>query len=320
MQLSAIDLNLLVALDALLQEGSVTRAGQRIGLSQPAMSRALSRLRELFDDPILVRRGGAMQPTPRAERLRPRVKHVLEQISDALFEEEPFDPATCHRLFTIAASDYCGLLVLPRLMARLGEVAPGIEVRIRPQSELSAAARTTGGKQGGPGPSHGRLIAGLLDGSLDLAMGTFLSVPETIARGQLFEDGFVCAVRRGHPLAGKRLTLKRFCQFGHVLVTSPSDGPGVVDVALAARGLERRVAVRVPHFSVAPAVVAETDFITTLAEKIAERCTQDLSLFRPPIDLARFPVSVLWNPLAERDAGLMWLRDLLSEVTAAFRG
>lgn len=308
--LSSIDLNLLVALDALLRERSVTRAGQRIGLSQPAMSRALSRLRALLDDPILVRRGRAMRATPRAERLGPKVKQLLEQVHETLFDHEVFDPATCKRLFTIAASDYCGLVILPRLIARIAGVAPGVGIRVRPLSRLMI----------GPGEASG-MVAGLLDGTLDLAVGTFPQVPDSLARADLFHDDFVCAVRAGHPKVKKRLTLERFCRLGHVLVTSPRDGPGVVDAVLESRGMSRQVAVRVPHFSVAPAVVAETDLVVTLARKIAQGAGEahGLALFQPPIPLPSFPVSVLWHRLAARDAGLGWLREILVEVTEIHR-
>lgn len=298
MELAGVDLNLLVALDALLSERNVTRAGERIGLSQPATSRALARLRELFDDPLLVRGKEGMRPTPRAEQLAPEVKRILADIRGSLFDRAVFDPATDSRTFTVAVNDYVGAALLPEVVSRIRQAAPSITLRFRSlPREVPARA--------------------LADGTLDLAVGTFLRVPERLAVRELLTDSFVCAVRAGHPLAKGKLTLKRFVAFDHLLIASPGEGPGVVDLALDQHGLSRRVAVYVPHFLVAPAVVATTDVIVTLARRIATKTAKSdgLTLLEPPsaLKLPEFPVQMIWHPRTEEDPGALWLRERFVE-------
>lgn len=293
LKLSAIDLNLLVVLDALLREPSVTKAGKRVGLSQPATSHALGRLRELFGDPLLVREGRRMHHTELAQRLAPRVRRVLSEVEATLAAGRSFDPATSQRAFRIATNDYCGTLLLPSLVARFAEAAPGCSIDVH--------------------PLHGGLPAGPLErGELDMVLGTYIQASEDVRVETLFEETFSCLVPRGF---GARLSLQAFAEARHLLVANPGYGPGVVDIALAERGLRRHVAARVPHFMVAPAIAARSGLVLTLPTRIAKALRGDaLRLRRPPLPLQGFEVQMLWPASRELDPGATWLRQLLREL------
>jgi DNA-binding transcriptional LysR family regulator len=250
MHLHDIDLNLLVALDALLTERNVTEAADRIGLSQSAMSHALGRLRKLIGDPLLVRTPEGMVPTPRAQALAEPVRQILTQVRRTLQEPLIFEPASARQTFTLAATDYAELLLLPRLMERLATMAPGISLNVLPLGE-------------------GVPKAVLESGRLDLALGPFREKPSELHHQTLFHERFVCVVRADHPSVGKQLSLKKFLALSHVLISPRGTVAGVVDHALAAQGLQRHVALSIPHFLVAPLVVAQTDLIVTLAERVA---------------------------------------------------
>jgi DNA-binding transcriptional LysR family regulator len=293
-ELAGVDLNLLVALDALLAEANVTRAAARVGLSQPAMSRALGRLRDLLGDPLLVRDGARMRPTARAEAVAPRVRQILAEVQATLRDAVPFDPARHARTFVLATNDYCGALLLPGLIQRLRDEAPRVDLKVRALGPATP-------------------VEALAEGALDLAVGTFMDHPPSLARETLFEDGFVCAVRAGHPLAAGRLTLRRYAAAEHLLVSAPGEGPGVADLALAEHGLGRRVAVRVPHFLLALRLVEGTDLLLTLPRRLAEGAAAErgLVLLKPPLALPRFTVEALVHPRAGTDPGLVWLRGLI---------
>jgi len=293
LNLAAIDLNLLVALDALLREENVTVAGRRIGLSQPAMSHALGRLRELLDDELLVREGRVMRRTELGRQLTPAVRRLVGDIEATLLARRRFDPATSQRSFRIAANDHAGAVLLPALFARVRRAAPGVQLDILPQ-------------QGAPAEAE------LARGDLDAVIGTFVRVAPPLVERVLFREGFVCAVRRDHPAAG-RLTLRRYVELDHLLVASPGYGPGVVDLALEARGMQRRVAMRVPHFLVAPAIVARTDLVLTLPRRVlAAADASALRVSRPPLPLEDFPVQLIWHQRADSDPGAAWLREQIA--------
>jgi DNA-binding transcriptional LysR family regulator len=300
--LAGIDLNLLLALDALLLEENVTRAAARIGLSQPATSHALSRLRELLVDPILVREGGTMRSSALGRRLAPEVRRILAEVEVALFGHHLFDPLSSKRTFRLAANDYCGAVLLPDLVARMRSAAPGTRLDVREQI--------------GPAP-----IAELARGELDLALGTFLEQAPELTTQVLFEESFVCLVRRGHPAARRQLTLEAYAALDHLLVVSPGYGPGVVDHALSQLGMKRNVAVRVPHFLVAPAIVAKSDLIVTLPARLAVGSAHLDGLLRlvPPLALRAFPVSAAWHPRAESEPALVWLRGVLLAAASTLR-
>jgi DNA-binding transcriptional LysR family regulator len=293
-RLASIDLNLLVALDALLRDANVTAAGRRIGLSQSAMSHALARLRDVLGDPLLVREGRMMRTTAFAERIALRVRHLIGDIEATLLAHKSFDPETATRTFRIATNDYCGAVLMPDALARIRRSAPGLAV------ELHAYR--------GRAP-----VQELARGEIDVAVGIFLDSDAGLERRVLFEENFRCLVRKGHPRVRERLTLQRFLELDHVLVTSPDYGPGVVDMALAKRGLRRRVVARVPHFLVAPALVARTDLVVTLPTRVARLAADahGLRMLAPPLDLPPFAVQMVWHVIAKDDTASHWLRATL---------
>lgn len=298
MNLNRVDLNLLVAFDALLSEQSVTRAAERLGLSQPAMSSALGRLRRLVGDPILVRTATRMVPTQRAMELVGPVREILRQVEAALATPAPFDPASTKRRFRIATNDYVEVVLLPKLVRELARAAPGIDLDVRPlEPDFPDEALQTG--------------------KLDLAIGFAHSAPVELHSKILFKDRFICAVRADHPGVGRRLTPQQYAVLPHVMV-SPSGGvTGVVDSALSLHGLERRVAVTVPHFVVAPHVVAQSDCVVTLAERVARTFAEilPLRLIKPPIVLPGFRIAMIWHERNAHDPAQQWLRDTLAAVS-----
>ena len=293
-----LDLNLLVALDALLAEGNVTRAAERLGLTQPAMSHALNRLRALLDDPVLVRTPRGMVPTARAEELAPAIRSALDDIDRALRGRPAFDPATSTRAFTIAAVDHGELVILPPLLARIAAEAPKIDLLVRPlrldliEEELES-------------------------GAVDLAF-SVLSAGDNLAtfRQRLFHESFVCLVRADHPTVGETLTLEEFVALDHALVGPRGRRGGIVDTELQKLGLSRRVALMVPHFLVAPMVVAKSDLILTAPERIARAFAAILPLriVPTPFELKGFDVSQIWHERQSHDPALTWLRGLILEI------
>jgi DNA-binding transcriptional LysR family regulator len=295
--LAGVDLNLLVALDALLEAENVTRAARRIGLSQSALSSALGRLRHLFGDPILVRAKGGMAPTPLARRMREPVRRALDEVAGMLRPAGPFDPRTPHR-FRIAVTDYVGLVLLPAIAARILRAGPAIDLEVRTLDDWN-------------------LPADELDrGALDLAVSFFRDVPPRLRAEHLFDESFVCAVRRGHPAVGRRLGLRQYTALPHLLVSPRAGVTGTVDAALAARGLSRRVAVTVPHFAVAPAVLGRTDCVATLAERVARVGARmaSLRLLAPPLPLPTFAVQMVWHPQTAADPAATWLREQIRKA------
>ncbi|MDB4935268.1 MAG: Transcriptional regulator [Labilithrix sp.] len=299
--LEALDLNLLVALRALLVEGHVTKAAARVGLSQPAMSHALARLRELLGDPLLVRTATGMKPTARAESMRLPLERALEDLGRALASPAPFDPRLSTRKFRIATNDYMELVLLPRLLARLWAEAPGIDVRLTNLAD--------------------RANEDLTEGRIDFAMGVVgelgaPDVPQGIRSQRLVSDGFVCVVREGHPVVKKRLSLDDFIALPHALVAPRGTTGSVVDSALQAIGKKRRVAVEVPHFLVAPHVVRETDVVLTLAKRVALVLGPLLGLrqLAPPLELPGFTMTLLWHERQHADPAHAWLRSLMTSV------
>ena len=290
--LRRVDLNLLPVLDALIGERHVTRAARKVGLSQPATSHALARLRELLGDALLVRGPGGLVPTPRALALAPRVREALELMARALADEPAFAPASARRAFHVAASDYAELVVLPGLVAALRAQAPGVELWSHPVPADPAAA--------------------LADGTVDVCLVPRRGAwPAGVYERRLFDESFTCVVRYGHPAARRRLTLPRFCELDHLLVAPRGTTGSYVDDALAAVGRTRRVAVAVPHFLVAPHVVAATDLIATLATRVARAFEPTLGLvaLSPPVELTGFTIAMVWHERGQRDPAQRWLRE-----------
>jgi DNA-binding transcriptional LysR family regulator len=264
------------------------------------MSHALARLRELFGDPLLVRTGGGMFPTPRAEEIAPALARALEDLGRIVAAPERFDPTTSRRTFTIVADDYTELVLLPKLLARIWAEAPGIDVRVRP---------------------HGRWHDDIVEGRAD-----FASVPAQAVRTsssgvvvqKLLHEDYVCVVRADHPRVKKKITLADYVALPHALIAPRGESGSVVDDALARLRKTRRVAIEIPHFLVAPHVVRTTDVVLMLAERVANVMAEPLGLrvLAPPAELALtgFDMFVAWHERQRSDAAHAWMRRLLSDV------
>jgi DNA-binding transcriptional LysR family regulator len=305
--LGTFDLNLLLALDALLTERSVTRAAAHIGITQSAASHALARLRKLTGDALLVRGRDGMVPTLRAEAMGAPLRRALEDIRGTLSPPRAFDPKTARLRVFIGTSDYAELVLLPGVMARLGREAPGVELRV-------VALRDEPG-------------ADLASGKLDVVLMPPLPSEEgpSIRRRQILEERFVCVARREHPLAKKKaLTLSRFAAASHALISPWGMEGGFVDDALARLGLKRRVTVALPHAMVAPHIIAASDLLLTMAERVARVLAPplDLVVIEPPPELllTGFTISMLWHERTHSDPARRWLRDVIvTEATKRSR-
>jgi len=294
--LHELDLNLLVALRALLAERHVTRAAGRLGVTQPAMSHALSRLRAALGDPLFVRTPAGMMPTPRAEAMAGPLEHTLEELARIVGPPPTFDPSRSTRRFRVVTDDYGGLVVLPKLVQRVWQRAPGVDIVALPN-----------------GPRAGRDLA---EGRVDAILGIVDAVG-TVAGAysqRLFHEKFVCVVREGHPTVRKRISLEAFIGLPHALVSPIGKSGSVVDTALAKLGRKRRVAIEIPHFLVAPHVVRQTDVVLTLAERIAMLAGDGLRILPHPLDLRGFTVSLLWHERRHADPAHVWLRSVVADV------
>lgn len=298
MNISAVNLNLLTAFEALFEEQSVTGAARRSGVTQPAMSNTLAQLRQLFDDPLFVRQRTGLSPTPRARELIEPIRQGLRLLASAL-SEPGFDPRTSQRRFVIMASDYVELVLLPRLLRRLSRQAPGVRVQLRPWGLHEAPPE-------------------LSRGEADLMLGFYDKLPARHHEQPLFDDEYVCVVRRRHPSVKSKLTLQRYLQLSHVLVSARPDSPGSVDRALAALGKQRTIGARVSHFLSVPVLVAQTDFVAALDRRVAEVFARPLGLklFAPPLSLPRGTVGQVWHEQQHRDPAQIWLRQTIAEVAA----
>ncbi|ULO23797.1 LysR family transcriptional regulator [Methylocystis sp. SB2] len=304
-ELHNFDLNLLVAFDLLMEEKNVSRAAERLFVTQSAMSHTLQRLRQQLDDPLLVKTPGGMKPTERALSLVDPVKALLRDIKRLIRAPEEFVPAQSRRRFVIAATDYMDLLVLPPLIERIALGAPGIDIHVK---------RTES-----PFPE-----ADLEHNDLDVVLGfdAILKPPGYLSRTKLFDDRMACVVGMQH-MIGKsgRLTLEEYVLRKHMLISRTGTRVGLIDEWLAERGLARRIALIVPHFLSAPFIVAKTDMILSLPERIAIDFIglAPLKIVSIPIELPAYDLVMVWHPLHDLDPAHRWLRDQIVEVSRNLR-
>ena len=278
-------------LRALLVETSVSAAARRIGIGQPAMSAALSRLRDLFDDPILVRTPRGMEPTARAKALAGSLRIALADLRALVEPERDFDPGASRRAFRLSGGDYAGMTILPPLMARFQRDAPGIDVRFRYVEKIA--------------------ILNLLDADeIDLALAVMDDLPKRFLSEPVLEETFVCAVRRNHPLEAEPLTLAQFAAADHLLVTERADERGYVDDVLARKGLTRRIAITVPSAALVAGVLCHSDLIATIPRRAGRRIAADtgITLIELPFAARAWTMAMIWTERTARDPGLTWLR------------
>lgn len=299
MDLHGIDLNLLVAFDALIAERSVTRAGRRIGRTQPAMSAALSRLRSLLRDELFVRGPTGLQPTPRALDLAEPLGQALAQIQRTLEFTQEFDGRSSRATLNLGLSEHPAYVLLPCLVERLRDVAPAITLRVRGFTARDDAVT-------------------MLDaGDVDLAVGAPPTNPTgRILTRPLFHERYVCIVRRGHPAAGGPLDLDTFLGLSHLLVSPENDRFGQVDAALAKQGLKRRLALTLPQMYAAPTLVARSDMISTVMAGIvvASGFADKLSVLEPPLELDPVPFVMMWHRRNDVHPAQRWFRECVATL------
>jgi len=301
--LARIDLNLLLVLDALLIERHVTRAGERAGLSQPATSNALKRLRVLLDDPLLVRSGNSMELTERARQLQTDLRPALEALHSALDTPDPFDPGTCDATIRVATTDHVMLRVLPGLQRQLSAEAPAIRLDFQTLGVID-------------GPEL------LRRNDLDVLIGVYRRLDPTLRRARCFDEDTVALMRSGHPvlqdapLADDHLTEQQLFAHQHLRIAPTRDDPGAIARAIGARSKARHVALTVPNYLPAPYVVAETDLIVVLSRSVADLFARQLELVVRPIsiDLPLQEFDVIWHPRHDDTPHVQWLISTLQKV------
>jgi DNA-binding transcriptional LysR family regulator len=295
--MSIPDFNLLVTLDVLLAEGSVARAAKRLGLSPSAMSRALARLRETTGDPLLVRAGRGLVPTPRALELRERVSQLVQEAEAVLRPAEQPDLKQLVRTFTLRTSEGFVENFGAGLIARIAEQAPGVRLRFMHKPDKDST--------------------GLRDGTVDLETGVVgkAAGPELRTQG-LFRDRFIGVVRAGHPLCHGEITPERYAAGGHISVSRRGLDKGPIDEALAALQLQRQIVTTVAGFSTALALARSCDLIASVPERHTANLRSGMHGFALPLSLPAFTVAMLWHPRLDADPVHRWLRGCLREVCA----
>ena len=289
-----LDLNLLLTLDVLLAEQNVTRTAQRRNLSQPSVSVQLAKLREFFDDPLLLPGPRGMRPTARADELREPLRRALAALDQAVSAGEVFDPSTAKNTWNLGAADYGeSTIVLPALRA-LRRAAPSARLAI---FETSPA----------------RIIRKMEQGTLDLAFHTGEAVMNGLHSRLLFAERYVLVSRKRHPQVKGEISRSAFCALEHVIV-SPDGGGfyGNTDIALAATGLSRRVVMSVPHFLFVVQVLMTTDLVAMLPERLV-RGNPALQVTTPPLDVSGFEMYMVWHERAHRDPAHQWLREFIAD-------
>jgi len=296
MQLHQIDTNLLVALDVLLQERHVTRAAQRLGITQSAMSQTLQRLRDILDDPILVRSGRTMIATPRCEAVAGPLRTALRDL-ERVFYDEDIDPQSITRGFTMTCLDTYAISVVPQLFARVASMAPAVEVTVMPYD-------------------RDRVWDWLRNGDAELAITGPDDPPSDMLSVPFLAESMLGVARRGHPLLDGEMTLERYVQWPHAVFRITGRGDHAIDRDLAERGLHRRIVGRTPYFLSAPAIVASSDLVMTVPSSAARIFAEhwSLELFTPPTGPMPYQANLSWARWMDADPGHRWLREQVLEI------
>ena len=296
------DLNLLPIFVALMEERSVTRAAERMGMTQPALSNALARLRQMLQDQLFVRERYGIQPTPIALELSPLIAEALAQLDDAVLGQQAFDPANAERLFTIAPNGYVEFVLVPAVLARLAKVAPGIKLRLTPYG-------------------NDLVETGVVSGTTALVLGRIVDPPNNLVVQHLIDEGLACAVRADHPAIGDAMTREQFETMKHVNIVPPGRMRAGLFQALSQQQLKRDVAISVTNFFAAAEMVAVTDYCATLPSLICRQLMHDprLKVLPAPVDLGSFPVEMAWHVRYRHDPAHRWLRALIGEVITDFK-
>lgn len=302
MNFHGIDLNLLVAFDALTNERNVTRAASRVGVSQPAMSAALSRLRKLFGDPLFVRSADGLLPTPRARDLAEPISQALRQIESSLVRKPEFVPGKASLTFKLGLSDYPAFVLLPSLLQTLGKKAPDVSLNVHAFNDRDHAVDL--------------LDAGAIDSAI--------SVPPTHADGRILmrpvlRDEFVTIVASDHPAARRGMNMKTYLKLPHVLVSPEGELYGLVDQALAQQGKKRKLALTLTQMFAVPAIVARTSMTATVMKRVAlhSPASRQLVLFPPPVTLPEVVFDLIWHRRSDSHPAQLWFREFIAEHAAS---
>lgn len=292
------DLNLLRVFLMLMEERSTTRAADRLGITQPALSNSLSRLRDLLHDPLFVRERYGMMPTERALEMAPVILDAMGKLDELVLGQQGFDPAKAQQTITIAPNSYVEYVLIPSVVARIREIAPGIRLRIIPYGNDLAET-------------------GVVSGTTALVLGRIVDPPDNLVVQHLFNESLACVVRADHPEIGKMLTKEQYEGLKHVNVLPPGRMRAGLFQALNRQGLKREVAVSVTHFLAVPELISVTDYCATLPSRICHRLADNpkLKVLPPPVDLGTFPVEMGWHARYRSDPAHQWLRELIEEMS-----
>ncbi|KJH81842.1 LysR family transcriptional regulator [Pseudomonas sp. KSR10] len=293
MNLNKVDLNLFIVFDAIYTEANLTRAGQIVGITQPAVSNALARLRETFNDPLFVRTAQGMVPTPMAQNIIGPVRNALQLLRVSVQESRTFNPLQANKTFRISMTDLTEAVVLPPLFQRLRRLAPNVKI----ESMLAKRRETT--KE-------------LAAGRLDFAMDAPLNTDPQVRHVKLLEDRYVCAMRRGHPMAKDKLSVEEYLSLSHIHISSRRSGLGMVDLALGKMGQQRKIALRSQHYMMATQVIQQTDMAVTVPERFARR--HDLHQIPLPVDIPPLETHIYWHESTDQDPANRWMREQMIEI------
>ena len=295
--LRRIDLNLLLTLEALLTERSVTRAAKRLHLSQPSVSVQLRKLREIFADPLLSPAPRGMVPTTRAQSLLQPLRDALGEMRGILQPQPRFDPATAEVTWHVAAADYAEYAVLMPMLTRVRSVAPGVRIAIREAA-------------------HSRMIKQLESGVIDLGLLALDAEPDRMHCHVLFQEHYVLVARKRHPALRRKLTIDRLCQLEYVVVSPEGGGfRGITDLVLESRGRKRRVVLSVPHFLFVPEIVARSNLVAMLPSRLVKDRSDQLQVIVPPLQIPSYEMAMIWHERSHLDPAHAWLREQVSRVS-----
>jgi DNA-binding transcriptional LysR family regulator len=297
MDIKNVDLNLLVVFDVMVEQRSVTRAAEALGLSQPATSAALARLRTLFADPLFVKTGPAMQPTPRALALATPIRRVIETLKEEVLQASAFSPTTADKIFHVIAPDIAEVILLPRLLARLRSEAPGAKLRVTSMPRVAAAEA-------------------LESGRAELALGYFPDLQKTgFFQQRLFKHRYVCIVRTGHPSIGSRLSMKQYLAAQHAVVW-PEGREHLVDRFMHSKQVQRQVVVELSHFMSLLSIIANSDLVATVPDDLAEFFVRQggIRAVASPVKAPEVEVHQFWHQRLHKDAANVWLRGVVQET------
>lgn len=297
------DLNLLPVFVTLIEERSVTRAAERLGITQPALSNALARLRVMMRDQLFVRERYGIQPTQMALDMAPVIAEALAKIDDVVLGQQTFDPTTAELAVTIAPNSYVEFVLMPAIVARLRERAPGIKLRLTPFGNDLAET-------------------GVISGTTTMVLGRVVDPPDSLVVQHLMDEGLACVVRADHPKIRDRISRAQYEAMKHVNVLPPGRMRVGLFSALEQRGVRREVAVSVTHFLAVPEMIAVTDYCATLPILICRHLAKDprLKILPAPLDLGTFPLDMAWHVRYRNDPAHRWLRSLVTEVTMDVSG